>query len=218
MITIPEVVQQIVTREPLVEEGLQKGIINLSAYARTIRPQIEDILMKRVQTGAIIMALRRMQTFPQNAIVLASFFDIKPNILIRSNLTEFTLENSKRALSAVAELIKQNAEDHRNIIAVTQGVYETALIVNTDWKDEVQKTIPQSTINDTVYNLSAITISLPPSNVETPGVYYTILKSLAWKGINVFDVVSTKNEFTILFEDKDIDSAFTVVKGVFESK
>ncbi len=215
MITIPEVVQQIVTREPLVEEGLQKGIINLSAYARTIRPQIENILMKRVQTGAIIMALRRMQTVPHNGTVLTSFFHIKPNIMIRSNLTELTLENSKRALIAVAELIKQNADDHRNIIAVTQGVYETALIVNTDWKDEVQKTIPQSAINDTVHNLSAITISLPPSNVEIPGVYYTILKSLAWKGINVFDVVSTKNEFTIIFEDKDVDFAFSVIKSLF---
>lgn len=215
MITIPEVVQQIVTREPLVEEALQKGIINLSAYARSIRPQIEDILMKKVQTGAIIMALRRMQVASGPTTVLESFFHIKPNIIIRSNLSEYTLENSQRSLSAVTELIKQNTHTHRHIVAITQGVYETALIVNAQWKTEVEKVVPKSAVMDVVNNLSAITITLPPSNVETPGVYYTILKSLAWKGINVFDVVSTKNEFTILFEDKDVDSAFTVIKSVF---
>lgn len=215
MITIPEVVQQIVTREPLVEEGLQKGIINLSAYARTIRPHIENILMKRVQNGAIVMALRRMQVVSNQSKSLSGFFHIKPNIIIRSNLTEYTLENSQRSLSAVIEIIKQNAHNHRHIVAITQGVYETALIVNSEWENEVMHIIPKQAIVDTVRNLSAITITLPPSNVETPGVYYTILKSLAWKGINVFDVVSTKNEFTILFEDKDVDSAFTVIKSVF---
>jgi aspartokinase len=215
MITIPEVVQQIVTREPLVEEGLQKGIINLSAYARSIRPQIEDILMKRVQSGAIVMALRRMQVASNQNKVLSGFFHIKPNIIIRSNLTEYTLENSNRSLAAVIEIIRQNAHNHRHIVAITQGVYETALIVNSEWENEAVHIIPQSAIIDIVRDLSAITITLPPSNVETPGVYYTILKSLAWKGINVFDVVSTKNEFTILFEDKDVDSAFTVIKSVF---
>lgn len=215
MITIPEVVQQIVTREPYVEEGLQKGIINLSAYAREIRPRIEDILMKQVQTGAIIMALRRMQNVVSTKSQLNSFFHNKPNIIIRSNLTEFTFENSQQVLETMTNLIKKNTHNHRHIVAVTQGVYETAVIVSTEWVGQIENSIPASLQNDKIQGLSAITITLASSNVMTPGVYYVILKALAWKGINVIDVVSTKNEFTILFEDREVDTAFTTIKSVF---
>lgn len=214
MITIPEVVQQLVVKEPLIEEALQKDILNLSAYAREIRPRIETILMKRVETGAIIMALRRMKGVFKNKVELSSFFHVKPNIIIRSNLTEYTLENSEEVLTSITNLMK-NTRNHRHIVAVTQGVYETAVIIDAQYKEDIEKTIAKSLIKDSVTNLSAITLILPPSNVETPGVYYTILKALAWNGINVFDVVSTKNEFTILFGDAEIDKAFTVIKSVF---
>lgn len=215
MITIPEVVQQLITKEPLIEEALQKNILNLSAYAREIRPRIETILMKRVETGAIIMALRRMKNVVKNKVELSSFFHVKPNIIIRSNLTEYTLENSEEVLSSITNLIMKNTRNHRHIVAVTQGVYETAVIIDAQYKQDIEKVIAKSSIKDSVTNLSAITLILPPSNVETPGVYYTILKALAWNGINVFDVVSTKNEFTILFNDTEIDTAFTVIKSVF---
>jgi len=215
MITIPEVVQQLITKEPFIEEALQKDILNLSAYAREIRPKIETILMKRVETGAIIMALRRMKLVVSVKTKLSSFFKIKPNIIIRSNLTEYTLENTQQVLETVTSLIKKNSHDHRHIVAVTQGVYETALIINSQHKAEIEEAITKSSIMDHVSNLSAITLILPPSNVETPGVYYMILKSLAWNGINVFDVVSTKNEFTILLDDREIDGAFTTIKSLF---
>jgi len=215
MITIPEVVQQLITKEPYVEEALQKNILNLSAYAREIRPHIEDILMKRVETGAIIMALRRMKQVSSKKSQLNSFFHIKPNIIIRSNLVELTLENTQQVLESVTQLIKKNSHDHRHIIAVTQGVYETAAIINAQYTADIEKVIKKQFIKDKVMDLSAITLILPPSNVETPGVYYMILKALAWNGINVFDVVSTKNEFTILMKDADVDSAFTTIKSIF---
>lgn len=215
MITIPEVVQQLITKEPFVEEALQKNILNLSAYAREIRPRIEDILMKRVETGAIIMALRRMKEISSKKSQLNSFFHIKPNIIIRSNLAEYTLENTQQVLESVTHLIKKNSHDHRHVIAVTQGVYETAVIINVQYAADIEKIIQKQFIKDMVSDLSAITLILPPSNVETPGVYYMILKALAWNGINVFDVVSTKNEFTIVFHDKEIDQAFTTIKSVF---
>jgi len=215
MITIPEVVQQLITKEPYVEEALQKNILNLSAYAREIRPHIEDILMKRVETGAIIMALRRMKQVSSKKSQLNSFFHIKPNIIIRSNLVELTLENTQQVLESVTQLIKKNSHDHRHIIAVTQGVYETAVIINAQYTADIEEVIKKQFIKDKVMDLSAITLILPPSNVETPGVYYMILKALAWNGINVFDVVSTKNEFTILMKDADVDSAFTTIKSIF---
>jgi hypothetical protein len=49
---------------------------------------------------------------------------------------------------------------------------------------------------------------LPPGTALIPGVYSFILKALAWEGLNVVEVVSTLNEFTIILDDKAIDAAF----------
>ena len=45
-----------------------------------------------------------------------------------------------------------------------------------------------------------------------PGLYYFILKELAWEGINIVEIVSTSHEFTLLVNDEDIDKAFLVIK------
>ena len=59
MITISQIVYSIIENKPFLEEGLKKGIINLSALARFIKPDIEKKLQKKVKTGAIIVALDR---------------------------------------------------------------------------------------------------------------------------------------------------------------
>ena len=60
MITIPEIVEKIIKKSSFLEEGLSKKFINLSALSRIIKPEIEKELYKKVENGAIIMALKRL--------------------------------------------------------------------------------------------------------------------------------------------------------------
>jgi len=63
-------------------------------------------------------------------------------------------------------------------------------------------------------NLSAITLKLHERNTQVPGFYYYILKAIAWEGINIAEVISTSNEFTVLINDEDVDRAFSVLKNL----
>jgi hypothetical protein len=66
-------------------------------------------------------------------------------------------------------------------------------------------------------DLASITIKLPIVNTEISGIYYYILKHLAWEGINIVEVVSTANEFTVVVKSDDIDSAFSVLMQLKKS-
>lgn len=55
---------------------------------------------------------------------------------------------------------------------------------------------------------------LPSSNVKMVGLYYNILKKLAWNKINIVEVISTTNEFTIIVDEKNIGKAFSVIKDL----
>lgn len=55
-------------------------------------------------------------------------------------------------------------------------------------------------------------MQLPVSSMPVPGVYYPILKALAWEGINVVELVSAGTELTFFFEDKDVTRALAAIR------
>ena len=67
---------------------------------------------------------------------------------------------------------------------------------------------------DKIENLSAITVKLPNDNVKTPGIYYFIFQRLSWEGVNINEVISTSNEFTILMDEDSVNVAFEVIKNL----
>lgn len=212
MITIPEAVRDIIATEPFLEEALSRGIINTSALARSLRPEIEKRLYKNVQTGAIVMALKRLEHETSRKTGFAPLLLKNPDIIVRSNLVEYTLANSETVIHAIRKMLERNPQSKRHFLTFTQGVFETAVITSGEWIGEVEKIMAHEEVRGKQEGLSSLTIILPEENVVTPGVYYYLLRTLAWENINVIDVVSTKEEFTIILEGKDIDRAFTALK------
>lgn len=76
--------------------------------------------------------------------------------------------------------------------------------------------VQTSTIVWHVQNLSSLTIKLPEENVKQFGVYYTILKTIAWEGINFTEAVSTANEVTIILKNEDVNRAFQALQVLFQ--
>lgn len=216
MITIPEVVTEIVANEPFLEEALSRGILNTSALARSMKPAIEEKLYKSVQTGAIVMALKRMSRLTRTKTSPKYIFLNKPDIIVRSNLVEYTISNSPTVIHTIRKLLEKNPSSSRYFLTFTQGVFETAVITSSEWKGQVEKILGSERLIGKQESLSSLTIILPESNVITPGVYYYILKALAWENINVIDVVSTKEEFTIILNETDIDRAFSTLKKALQ--
>ena len=62
--------------------------------------------------------------------------------------------------------------------------------------------------------LSSISVKLPIENVSVPGIYYFVFQRLSWEGINIYEVISTSNEFTILVNEDQVDKAFRIIKDL----
>ena len=56
--------------------------------------------------------------------------------------------------------------------------------------------------------------NLPTDNVKVPGIYYFLFQRLSWEGVNITEVISTSNEFTILMDEDQVDIAFKVIKDL----
>lgn len=218
MITVSEIVENIVRRTPFLEEALARRIINLSAFSREIKPEIEKELMRKVKEGAIVMGLKRLSNrIKKIHKEQRTFFQTPPDLMVRSNLVEITILNSDTLLNKQKRFLEQIKFIQNYFLTFTQGIYETTIIVSKNLEEKLLKIFEDEKIISKFENLSSLTIQLPEGSALIPGIYTFILKALAWEGINLIEVVSTFNEFTIILENKNTDRAFSILKRIFGS-
>ncbi|MBU2928402.1 hypothetical protein [Winogradskyella psychrotolerans] len=218
MKTIASCVQDLIVASPFLEEGLSREIINFSALAKELNAPVSEMLRKPVKDGAIMMALRRyQQPFNlENSRSLKKAFNQIGDITVRSNLSDFTFENSKTLIHSHSQILENISENHQIFYAFTRGMFESNIIISTSEKERVLKAFHKETQIGLQEKLSAISIYLPKGNSKIVGLYYQIFKRLAWENITLYEVVSTTNEFTIVVEDYLVDKAFSAIKRLID--
>lgn len=219
MANIGKITEDIINRSPFLRESLTENLINVSALARKIKPEIEEVAKKEIKEGAIIMAIKRMSPgyYHRINLKIKNFMGTLGDFLVRSDLEDFTFENSETLILSQAELMKSLNDDKDAFYTYCRGVNESTVITSTSVTDRLRQVFKKETLKSHTSDLASITIKLPTVNTEISGIYYYILKHLAWEGINIVEVVSTANEFTVVVKSDDIDSAFSVLMQLKKS-
>ncbi len=212
--TVSDSVTEIVSRKPFLEEALASGLINLSSLARDIYPEVSQRMEKEVKHGAIVMALKRLKPDVNYQINerIKQVVDLMGDITVRSNLADYTFRNSDSLTKNQTHLLDIISKRKEIFYTFSQGIYETTIILSDIIADDIMEIFKDEYLTFKIANLSSITIKLPEENTSVFGVYYHILKKLAYEGINILEIVSTTHEFTIIVNDRDVDAAFSVLK------
>lgn len=214
MVTISQILENLIKQKPFVESALVEGLINISALARQLKPEIEKISRKEVTEASIIMALKRfvahMDVSMHRKIEKAtkSFGDI----IVRSNLCDFTFKHSDTLIEKQSVLIKKLTTEKDIFYTISSGVFETTIVISSNFEKDVKQIFKEEKLIASSLAISSITLLLPKDNIKIPGLYYHIFKQIAWEGISVLEAISTTNELSIILKDKDVDRAFSVIK------
>ncbi|MCB0473642.1 MAG: hypothetical protein KDC69_09885 [Flavobacteriaceae bacterium] len=213
MKTIQEAVVAIINKTPFVEEALYDKLINVSSLARIIKPDVEKLLKKEIKDGAIMMAINRLS--PSSVIKIRK--NIKKivftsgDFIMRSDLCDYTFKNTPTLVKKIITLLNDIGTDSDNFFTISQGVFETNIVVSKKLSEKMDAIFVNEEVIWSITNLASITIKLPKSNVDQSGIYYFILKQLAWANISVQEVISTTNEITIVVKETDIKQAFSIL-------
>ncbi len=220
MTTIPAAVEIIIRKKPFLESGLVSGIINLSALSRQIKPEVESLVGREVNEGAITMALNRL-ALKMEVSTSAKFKKAVENmgdIIVRSNLTDYTFSNSPTLFEKQSMLLNRIKETNDIFCTFSQGINETTIVVSAALAQILEEIYEDEVCTSKVDSLSSVTIKLLANNAVVPGVYYYIFKKLAWDNINVCEVISTTNEFTLIVGDSEINKAFSILMDAKNNK
>ncbi|MGB0254685.1 MAG: aspartate kinase [Flavobacteriaceae bacterium] len=216
MKTIAAAVEAYIKSKPFLISALTQGIINLTSLSRMMQDDIQEQTEKPVRSGAIVMALKRLSTdmeFRYSHKIIKTLKNIG-DITVRSALIDYNFKVSDTLLAAQAKLLSQLQLSSENFYTSSRGVNECNIVVSEHLAPLVDKYLAQEECLRKEQNLSSITLKLPTENVAIPGIYYFVFQRLSWEGINIYEVISTSNEFTILVNDEQVDKAFRVVKDL----
>jgi aspartokinase len=213
MKTIQETVETIIKRTPFIEEAMQDKLINVSSLARLIQPEVEKSLGKEVKTGAVMMSINRMS--PQEILKIRK--NVKSlslklgDFIVRSDLFDYTFKNSNSLPINISKIFARIGNNRESFFTVSQGIFETNIVISANLKSEVDEIFAQEELINSMSKLASITIKLPKVNLEQSGIYYFILKQLAWANIPVQEVISTTHEITLVVKEEDINKTFSIL-------
>ena len=126
-------------------------------------------------------------------------------------MCDFTFKNTPSLLREIAKILTQCAENSDYFLTVSQGIFETNIVTSKNLKPFVEEIFEKENLINSVLELASITIKLPKENLDQSGIYYFILKQLAWANIPLQEIISTTNEMTIVVKDHDINQTFAIL-------
>ncbi|OGG58337.1 hypothetical protein A2853_00255 [Candidatus Kaiserbacteria bacterium RIFCSPHIGHO2_01_FULL_55_17] len=214
MRTISQVVEEVIGQSPFLAEALAEGIANNAEIARKIKPEVEKRLLEEVSESSIAMALHRMGKARKAPQFGLTFLKHISDITVRSGLVELVFPNSFDLFPVLESLSPVTKGKKDTFVTFSHGVHESLFIINKDFADFILAAFPRGIKVQRTEGLSAITMHLPETSLNVSGLYYPILKALAFEGVSFVEIMSVDTEFSIIFRDEDIDRAFSVIKKI----
>lgn len=182
---------------------MREGLLNLNAYAKQIHHQVEELTMKDVQLGTIVVALSRIS----NEIKKQE--SIQPPVMLNglsvvSPLCDITYEKTVTTSALAHSLPHRTDKSAKEVLIVTESVSEVTIIASERYRNEIKEHMSASEKAE-FSNLSGILVSFSGHYTAVPNTLYSLFSALAIHRINIIEVVSTYSELLFVVETEKMN-------------
>jgi aspartokinase len=208
--SVPEVVREIITRNRSIYDCMKMDMINYTALAVRIQPEIEKILGNSVNLNTVVVAIKRY----------ADSFEIKEEIK-----EEPVLRNARLSLTDGIMDIKFSIKDSNEIdpmaildqFAKITNNYEFFRLSDsfrflTEDVEDIRQIFRNVSTNNNMFNtgLAKIRISIPTSQNQSAVVSY-VAEVLHTNGIELENAFFSQDSITIILHEKDSSRAYDIL-------
>ncbi len=202
MIKVTNITQDLLEADNIAFESLRLGLLNLSAYAAKIRPQVEELTKKPVQKGTIVVALSRLADKIGKANYQSPVIKIS-DLSVKSSLCVLTYEKTVDLLRKIAVLHPFQITTS-DIFTVVQGLTEVALVVTQKSRDKIEKQLGVKPLTENE-DVVAVTVGFSQELARVPNINNILQSFLSVKKIEVIQAISTFAETTFIINKEDLE-------------
>ncbi len=219
MVTVSHIVKKLVSDKPFLEEALRSGIISNGNLAEQLHQAIEQELGKKVTYPAIVMALRRYaETLAEKNQTLA-VFNYDGEIVMKTNICDFTLAKTPSLITKLKDVNRIANYETGDTLNVIVGNNEVSIITSERLQEKLKTYLKEEKILNTERGLVALTVMFTSDDfMHTPGVVFTILRKLVWENINIYEIITTMMETTLILNKKDSIKAYNALYELVQKK
>jgi aspartokinase len=206
--SITNAVKEVVNNDLSFQDSLQRDYCNISALARIIKPQIDQMLGKNTSVESIVTALKRSRRdydVPERPIaaILAG-----STVSVKTDVAKLSAAKSKKNIEKIARSLTQNVD---NYISVSESIMSITLIFGDALLDDVKAMFAQNDILEAEDDLAAIIVHSPEEIIKTPGCAIAFYNQLARRHINIEDTVSVYTDTIMLVRMDQVGKAFNAL-------
>jgi len=216
MVTISHLVKKIISEKPFLQEALSQKIVSYGNLAEQIIPKIESELGKKVKHSAVVMSLRRYADEIETMSEKPAQFNFRSEIVVKTNICDISLFKSPSLMSKIKNLYSMVNFEKGDTLNIILGDNEISIVTNEKHMEKLLKFLKGDKIINKESNLVSLTMRFSDDFIHTPGVIFTVVRNMAWENINMFEIVSTLTELTLILKQKDSTRAYEVLQKLIE--
>jgi aspartokinase len=212
--SITETVREIVSSDLSFQDSLQRDYCNISALARIMKPQIDQMLSKNTSIESIITALKRsryeydVRQKPISSILAAS------TITVNTDVAKVSARKSKKTIEKVAKAMIQGVG---NFISISESIMSITLVFDDLLLQDVKVMFASEDILEIENGLAAIIVQSPEDIIKTPGCAIAFYNQLARRHINIEDTVSCYTDTIVLVKMDQVGKAFNALTDLISN-
>ncbi len=216
MVTVSHLVKVILEDNPFVLEGLSRGIISHGNLADELKPRIEKKLKRKVKDAAIVMALRRYADEIRKKELPKKKFNFSGELMIKTNICNFNVLKNPDLVEKIRSLYKMIKVRRGELLNIIVGNNEVSVVASQKYEREIVGFLENEKMLNKESDLVAITILFSEDFVHAPGAVFHVLRKIAWENINIYEIVSTLTELTLIIKNKDSMRAYEVLQEIIK--
>ena len=209
-ISVPEVVREIITRNRSIYDCMKMDLINYTALAVKIQPEIEKILGNSVNLNTIVVAIKRY----------ADSFETKEEIRDESVLKNARLVLTDGIMDIKFSVKDSNDLDPRAILDKFSKItnnYEFFRLSDSfrflaEDMEDIRDIFTNISDREDMFStgLAKIRISIPASQNQSDVVSY-VAEVLHGNGIEMVNAFFSQDSITIILNEKDASKAYDIL-------
>ncbi|PJC51238.1 MAG: hypothetical protein CO032_00530 [Nitrosopumilales archaeon CG_4_9_14_0_2_um_filter_34_16] len=208
--SIPEVVREIITRNRSIYDCMKMDLINYTALAVKIQPEIERILGNSVNLNTVVVAIKRF----------ADSFEIKDQVKEESVLKNARLSLTDGIMDIRFSIKDSNEMDPMVILDKFSKItsnYEFFRVSDsfrflTEDMEDIRQIFSSISERDDLFStgLAKIRISIPTSQNQSDVVSY-VAEVLHANGIELVNAFFSQDNIIIILNEKDSSRAYDIL-------
>jgi hypothetical protein len=214
MVTVSHLVKHFIKDKPFLQEALANKLISYGNLAEQLISKIEVELGRPVKHSAVVMALRRYADELEKEHNKVKPFDYKSEIIMKTNICDVCVLRKPSLMNKLNKLYDMVDFDKGDTLNIILGNFEVSVITNEKYKKKVLDFLKAERILNEESNLVALTMRFSEDFIHTPGVIFNTIRKLAWESINIFEIVSTLSELTLILREKDSMKAYDALQSL----